>query len=46
MIRYTVAHGPAEESGYVVTVPALPELATEGDTLEEARPMAKDAIRG
>ncbi len=44
--RYTVVFEPAEEGGYVVTVPALPGLATEGDTLEEARAMAKDAIRG
>jgi antitoxin HicB len=37
---------PAEEGGYVVTCPALPGLVTEGDTLEEARDMAADAIRG
>ncbi|MCW5979045.1 MAG: type II toxin-antitoxin system HicB family antitoxin [Bryobacteraceae bacterium] len=36
---------PAEEGGYVVTCPALPGLVTEGDTLEEAREMARDAIR-
>jgi predicted RNase H-like HicB family nuclease len=29
-----------------VTVPALPGLVTEGDTMEEAREMVKDAIRG
>lgn len=44
--RYTVVFEPAEEGGYVVTVPVLPGLVTEGDTLEEARAMAKDAIRG
>jgi antitoxin HicB len=43
---YTVIFEPAEEGGYVVTCPALPGLVTEGDTLEEAREMAKDAIRG
>jgi predicted RNase H-like HicB family nuclease len=43
---YTVLYEPAEEGGYVVTVPALPGLVTEGDTLEEAREMAKDAIKG
>jgi predicted RNase H-like HicB family nuclease len=37
---------PAEEGGYVVTCPALPGLVTEGDTLQEARDMAADAIRG
>lgn len=44
--RYTAVYEPAEEGGYVVTVPALPGLVTEGDTLEEARAMAEDAIRG
>ena len=44
--RYTAVFEPAEEGGYVVTVPALPGLVTEGDTLEEARAMVKDAIRG
>ena len=44
--RYTVVFEPAEEGGYVVTVPALPGLVTEGDSLEEAREMVKDAIRG
>lgn len=32
-------------AGYTVTVPKLPGLVTEGDTLKEAREMAKDAIR-
>ena len=44
--RYTVLFEPAEEGGYVVTCPSLPGLVTEGDTLEEARDMAADAIRG
>ena len=44
--RYTVVFEPAEEGGFIVTVPALPGLVTEGDSLEEAREMAKDAIRG
>ena len=42
---YTVLFEPAQEGGYVVTCPALPGLVTEGDTLEEAREMARDAIR-
>jgi antitoxin HicB len=42
---YTVLFEPAEEGGYVVRVPALPEIVTEGDTLEEARARAEDAIR-
>ncbi len=32
-------------SGYTVTVPSLPGLVTEGNSLKEAREMAKDAIR-
>lgn len=43
--KYTVIFEPAEEGGYVVHVPALPGLVTEGDTLEEAKQMAKDAIK-
>jgi antitoxin HicB len=42
---YTVLFEPAAEGGYVVTCPALPGLVTEGDTLAEAREMARDAIR-
>jgi predicted RNase H-like HicB family nuclease len=42
---YTALFEPAEEGGYVVTCPALPGLVTEGDSLEEAREMARDAIR-
>jgi len=44
--RYTVIFEPAEEGGYVVHVPALNGLTTEGDTLEEAKTMALDAIKG
>ena len=44
--HHTVVFEPAPEGGYVVSVPALPGLVTEGDTIEEARAMAKDAIRG
>jgi antitoxin HicB len=43
--RYTVLFEPAEEGGFVATCPALPGLVTEGDTLDEAREMAKDGIR-
>lgn len=44
--RYTVVFEPAEEGGYVVHVPALNSLATQGETLEEAREMAREAIEG
>ena len=32
------------EGGYTVTSPALPELLTEGDTLEEAVENVRDAL--
>lgn len=44
--RYTVQFEPAEEGGYIVRVPALNGIATQGETLEEARAMAEDLIRG
>ncbi len=45
-LTYTVVFEPAEEGGYTVTVPALPGCITEGDTLEQARSMAREAILG
>lgn len=35
---------PAEEGGFVMTVPALPELGTQGDTYNEAMANARGAI--
>jgi antitoxin HicB len=43
---YTVLLQPEPEGGYTVTCPTLPGLVTYGATLEEARAMAADAIRG
>ncbi len=42
---YTVIYEPAREGGYQATVPLLPGLVTYGRTFEEAREMARDAIR-
>lgn len=42
---YTIHLEPVEEGGYVVTVPALPAVITQGDTHAEAIAMAEDAIR-
>jgi predicted RNase H-like HicB family nuclease len=42
---YTTVFEPLPEGGYGVLVPALPEICTYGETLEEAREMARDAIR-
>jgi predicted RNase H-like HicB family nuclease len=44
--RYTAVFEPAEEGGYIVTVPALPGLVTEAETLEGARSAAHEAILG
>ena len=44
--KYTVVYEPEEDGGYIARVPALPGCTTEGDTLEEARAMVKDAVRG
>ena len=41
---YTIILEPAEEGGFIVRVPALPEICTEGDSEAEALAMAKDAI--
>ena len=44
---FTAVIEPVEEDGgYVVTFPAIPNLATQGETLEEARRMAEDCLRG
>ena len=40
---FTVVFEPSEEGGYTVSFPAIPDLATQGETLEEARTMALDA---
>ncbi len=42
---YTAVFEAAEEGGYVVTFPAIPGLATQGETVEEAREMANDCLR-
>jgi antitoxin HicB len=41
---YTIILEPAEEGGFVVTVPALPEAGTQGDTREEALANAREVI--
>lgn len=43
---YTFVFDPDPEGGFVVTCPALPGLVTSGDTLDEARRMALDAMEG
>ena len=36
---------PQPEGGYTVTSPVLPELVTEGDSLEEAMENVRDALQ-
>lgn len=45
-LRYTVVlePGDADEGGFVVSVPALPEAHTQGDTVEEALANAREVI--
>jgi antitoxin HicB len=41
---YNVLLQPEPEGGYTVTCPSLPGLVTYGETLEEARTMAIEAV--
>ena len=43
-LTYTIVLEPVEEGGFLVHVPALPEVVTGGDTQDEALAMAKEAI--
>ena len=42
---YTTVFETLPEGGFAVSVPAIREICTFGETLEEAREMARDAIR-
>lgn len=44
IFNYTVVFEPVPEGGYNVVVPAIPEICTFGENLEEAREMAEEAI--
>ena len=41
---YTIILEPMDEGGFLVRVPALPEVVTGGDAEDEALAMAKEAI--
>ena len=45
-LTFNVIFEPAEEGGYIVSVPSLPGCMTQGETFEEAKEMIKDAIGG
>jgi antitoxin HicB len=42
--RVPLVFSPQPEGGFTVTSPILPELITEGDTLEEAYSNVSDAL--
>jgi predicted RNase H-like HicB family nuclease len=44
--EYDVVLVPEAEGGFSVFVPDLPSVATQGETVEEALDMARDAIEG
>ena len=43
---YTFVFDPEPEGGFTVTCPALPGLVTYGESVEQARAMAQDAMDG
>lgn len=46
IFTYTVVFEKAHEGGYIAHVPVLPGCSTQGETFEEAKENAKDAIAG
>ncbi len=44
LYRVPLVFTPQPEGGFTVTSPLLPELITEGDTLEEANANVADAL--
>ncbi len=44
LYRVPLLFSPQPEGGFTVTSPVLPELVTEGDTLEEAFANVQDAL--
>ena len=42
--EYEIMLQPEPEGGFSVFVPELPSVATQGETIEEATKMAKEAI--
>jgi len=44
LYRVPLLFTPQPEGGFTVTSPALPELVTEGDSLDEAFANARDAL--
>lgn len=45
-LNYNLIFRPEPEGGFTVIVPSLPGCVSYGNTLEEAKKMAIDAIKG
>jgi len=45
-LHYNLIFRPEREGGFTVLVPSLPGCITYGKNLEEAKEMARDAIKG
>jgi antitoxin HicB len=46
LYKLPLVFSPQPEGGFTVTSPVLPELVTEGDTVEEALENVRDALKG
>jgi len=46
MAKYLVYLEPAEEGGYIASCPDFPGCVTQGEMVEDALAMVKDAIQG
>ena len=46
MSKYIVYVEPAEEGGYIVSCPHFSGCVTQGETVDEALDMIRDAIKG
>lgn len=46
VLRFTVVFEHVAEGGFIARVPALPGCVTQGETLEEAERMVRDAVKG
>ncbi len=44
-LQFTVIYTPIEDGWYMAQVLELPEAISQGETLEEAREMIRDAVR-
>ena len=44
-LGFTVVYTPIEDGWYMAQVLELPEAISQGETLEEAREMIRDAVR-